>query len=216
MAIIRKTGKIHTGLTEASIQDLLYWWTLRKGHRWQVPNAYLYTWESDFLTVTRKGFIHEFEIKVTRSDFKADAQKITKHDIVSTGSRALTEQEQFGLCYSDRNLDRITGERPNYFWYVCPENMITVPELPPYAGLITVAQSTYSGFNQITDVVKSAPRMHKETITMKQIGTILNCIYYRYWRFRRTLSETELLDKEQLHVPGPDNAEAHDTLTIAD
>lgn len=38
-------------------------------------NVYLYNEESDFLSISKDMYTHEFEIKISRSDFKADFKK---------------------------------------------------------------------------------------------------------------------------------------------
>lgn len=38
-------------------------------------NSFVYKWESDFLTIDRYGTTREFEIKVSKSDFKQDSKK---------------------------------------------------------------------------------------------------------------------------------------------
>ena len=45
------------------------------GHEWITPNALLYAWESDLITVSPEGLVCEVEIKVSRSDLKHDLRK---------------------------------------------------------------------------------------------------------------------------------------------
>lgn len=74
--------------------------------------------EMDVMSV-RSGKLYEYEVKVSRQDFIADRKK-KKH--LHTGER--------GLLVPEWN--------PNFFYYVCPEDMIRVNEIPGYAGLYYV------------------------------------------------------------------------------
>ena len=44
-------------------------------HEWITPNAILYDWESDLLTVTPDGQVCEVEIKISRADLEQDLVK---------------------------------------------------------------------------------------------------------------------------------------------
>ena len=120
-------------MNEELIQNNLYRWCYRKGHIHIVPNVYIFDWESDFLSITRSLYSHEYEIKITKSDFKQDIRKRKKHEILSNGCyepdktenlfiKISRERETFSHPIIDRLTfdDKITGTRPNYFWYVCP------------------------------------------------------------------------------------------------
>ena len=179
-----KTAKI----TEAEIQYFLYL-HFSSGRQYGIPNIYLYEWESDFLSVTRAGRVHEYEIKISKADFNADAVKVEKHQIMETGVRNLNKYEQ--SCFDDGEKygfdipsfisskmtadKKMTGKRPNYFWYVCPEGIITEP--PSYAGLIY--------YSYCLKIIKEAPLLHKEKITQGMERKILTSFYYRYWQLRR-------------------------------
>lgn len=49
-------------------------------HKYKFTNAYYFENESDFLSFMPNGYCYEIEIKISRSDFKADFKKI-KHNI---------------------------------------------------------------------------------------------------------------------------------------
>ena len=174
-------------MNEAAIQDFLQRHFF-SGRQYGIPNIYLYSWESDFLSVTRAGRVHEYEIKVTKADFAADAGKVEKHQILENGHRDLNGYER--LCLEDQEkrgweipgfmADKMTadkrmpGKRPNFFWYVCPENIIT--DVPGYAGLIYC--------KPYLRIVKTAPLLHKDKITADMEKKILTSFYYRYWKIR--------------------------------
>ena len=48
-------------------------------HKYQLSNSFIYSEESDFFSVTGAGYAQEVEIKISRSDFKADFKK-RKHE----------------------------------------------------------------------------------------------------------------------------------------
>lgn len=110
---------------ERFIQKAIYKWVTKRGDKLFAPNIYYYKWESDMLTLDSKGRLHEFEIKISYGDFKADFKK-QKHTLFT---------KLRGGVYTLRK-NRIRGyNSPNFFWYVCPPNMIKPSEIPLYAGL---------------------------------------------------------------------------------
>lgn len=85
------------------------------GAKYMVPNMCYCLGEADMFLVQRNDYSHEFEVKISRSDFLADKKKKKKH------------------C----NLQFPLGgmKTPNKFSYVVPKDMIKVEEVPDYAGL---------------------------------------------------------------------------------
>jgi hypothetical protein len=79
-------------------------------------NNLLYSSEADVLSVLKSGYISEFEVKISRSDFLADAKK---------------EKWKFFE-------NKIEEGIPNYFYYACPDNLISKEEIQDFAGLIYV------------------------------------------------------------------------------
>lgn len=98
--------------TEARIQKLIF---EEYGKRaLVVPNLYFRNcpYESDAVVIMKSGLSYEYEIKCSRADFKRefkDTNKIMKHR--HTSGRAA---ERY---------------RPNYFYYICPEDLIRPDEL---------------------------------------------------------------------------------------
>jgi hypothetical protein len=131
--------------------------------------------------------MHEYEIKISKSDFRADSGKTEKHQIIETGFRELNNYER-GVIEScekyGENIPRyikiaennkVPGRRPNYFWYVCPTEITDT--VPVYAGLIHC--------KPYLKIVKPAPLLHKEKITTAMEKKILASFYHRYWKIRR-------------------------------
>jgi hypothetical protein len=128
--------------------------------RYKLANAFIFKhdWESDFFVQKQNGYAYEFEVKISRSDFFCDKKKVDKHLILDTG--------MFGL---ERH-----ALRPNKFFYVVPEGLVNVNEVPKYAGLMYVPENIYGGIA----TVKEAPFLHKETL---DFSSVLCPKFYNYW-----------------------------------
>jgi len=100
-------------MTEKEIIKALVCWLDPVKYPFQMANAYFYGWECDYWAMDPHGITREFEIKVTRSDFKGDAKK-PKHENTANGA--------------------------NYFYYVTPANLVKAEEVPRDYGLIWVAE----------------------------------------------------------------------------
>lgn len=172
-------------MNEYDIQDALHIHCFQQ--QYCIPNIYLYTWESDFISVTKAGYVHEYEIKTSRSDFKADFKfKTMKHEGLREGCRKPQQWEKYYLdrepedipefIKSKTTLDgNIHVRRPNYFWYVCPKGIIS--DVPAYAGLIY--------FDGYFREIKKAPLLHKDKITPHQEHRIINSFRFKYWNLRK-------------------------------
>lgn len=124
----------------------------------RIANCYFFEWESDFFTLTSSGYSVEVEVKVSKADFKKDfTHKQDKHRIFS-------KRNKHAVClkhgWSTSTITPIKfvnpkEKLPNKFYYACPPNLISVGEVPEYAGLLYV--NKYGS----CDVVKQAPFLHK-------------------------------------------------------
>ena len=115
----------------------------QKGHSPISTHASVYgLQECDVISISKSDYIYEYEVKISRSDFKADFKK-PKHNLITEKKFIKeTKKETFYLV-------------PNYFYFVVPENLITVEEIPEYAGLMYVNEK--GGY----DIIKKAPIIHK-------------------------------------------------------
>jgi len=97
---------------------------IKKGNHVAENFNYFFPGELDVISVAKSGYVSELEVKVSRSDFNADAKKRKWHFY----NWAL----QYPLSQS--------CQTPNYFTYVCPvingKAIISESELKPYMGLI--------------------------------------------------------------------------------
>lgn len=155
-------------LTEKLIIAALMQWEMEYGNKQVVlPNATaVYRWEADLLAITKAYYVHEYEVKLSLADFKADFRKKVKHKILDGG-------------YS--------WFKPNYFWYAVGFDL-DVALLPPYAGLLTI---TINGDKISINTVKVAPRLHTKKLHDKARNSLARWLsyklkneYYSAYKFR--------------------------------
>jgi hypothetical protein len=194
-------------LTEQSIQQRLNHFFA--SYKYKADGLYVFSWESDKLIWTKSGYIYEFEIKISRSDFKNDFKhKKEKHIVLaSTIARDKAKEIQMSLFeqkeqdhpnhWSRESLERYYGDidamakgkrMPNYFYYAVPTGMLEPDEVPPYAGLIYI-DSEYRYVKQSYRIVKEAPQLHKTKYTDAELN-LGEKFYYNWQTALRNLSES--------------------------
>ena len=128
---------------------------------YRTENLNVFAWESDSLAITKSKYAYEFEIKISRADFKNDFKhKKVKHQMLE-GTYQLFGDEFLG------NGKMSLTDKPNYFYYVVPENLISVDEIPNYAGLIYIVprySSNGEPYWYDAKIIKVAPKIHNEKI----------------------------------------------------
>jgi hypothetical protein len=147
-------------MNESDAQKIIYRdFAKQKRHVLAVPNckALYPRGESDLISVTEAGLVHEFEIKTSKSDFERDFRdKSFKHEVLE--EQAPTE----GKC------------TPNYFWFAMPRNVCKEVEVPEYAGKMCVSSSG-------CEVRKDASRRHSDHITDRARKYLERGVTVRYW-----------------------------------
>lgn len=153
-------------------------------HEWITPNAMLYAWESDLLTVTRSSMVHEFEIKCTRADLLQDLKKPKHSQGQLLHGHFLDKPKGQGWTIPESKEDdrkragAIVCRRPNYFSFAMPCEIfrkLAHGTLPTYAGIYTVDE--YGRVRQ-----EHAPRqLHREAISNEDLLALARRIHYRYW-----------------------------------
>lgn len=166
-----------TKLTEKIIQKRLN--SFLATWKYNVDGLYVFPWESDKLIWTKAGLIYEFEIKISRADYKADFKhKPEKHLLLNSllpdNKSKYIEGELFNQLKKkqQKKFPRISladthlkyryppdTPTPNYFYYAVPEGMLEPEEIPPYAGLIYIAEE--KGVGTGVYIVREAPKLHK-------------------------------------------------------
>lgn len=173
-----------TALTEGSIQDLLEnYFSLHSRDSYLARNIFVFDWESDYFLINKRGYTTEIEIKISKSDFKRDFEKVAKHSTIKTGS--CTKETWGGLKTIDSK-----GRRPNRFYYCMPDGLVPESEIPEYAGLIYIKKDSYIDKYYVT-IIKDAPLIHKEKFNYDKI---LMVKFYYYWK--NSIREIEKLTKK--------------------
>lgn len=168
--------------TEKEIQVLLNDdFCLKKKHEVTVPNITTCHefWEADLLSMTKSGFVHEFEIKTTRSDWSKEKRII--ENMADDGCklrRAQSLSKQF--CYGED-----LGISPNYFWLCAPSGVIREDEIPEYAGVIEVYEFRKK---QRIKIMKNAPLLHHGKASDKMMFSMLRSMNYKYWNQKRKVA----------------------------
>ena len=149
-------------------------WVQKTGGDIVIPNYYHGIYEMDVFKLTSSGYIHEFEIKISKSDYMADFKKNDfkkelKHDKISQGKRS------------------------NKFFFVVPEGLLSKEDIPNHAGLILYTK--YKTFK----IIKPAPLLHKNLFTdYKSLATSLS---YREMIWRRRLNYIRTVGKRSSNLP---------------
>ena len=149
--------------TEEYIQKKLDGFFAESTKKYVLENLYVFSWESDKLIETRSGLFYEFEIKISRSDFKNDFKKKDKHIILEGGKTHLPIFETLNPIYQkmyEKNYVVSNFKKPNYFYYAVPDGLITVDEVPEYAGLIYIIPDDGEYHFTWFRIAKQAPKLH--------------------------------------------------------
>jgi hypothetical protein len=141
-----------------------------------LPNSYMDDWfECDILELSKTGLTTEYELKTSLSDFKNDAKK-GKIIFERDESGWINKKRDVGQKY--RMLENKDPKCPNYFYYVCPEDLLKVEDIPKFAGLIYVGPKTadYIGFR--VKYIRKAKKIHSEK-NPKILEAMLKKFFYR-------------------------------------
>lgn len=149
-------------------------------------------WECDLMEVRPSGYMCEYEIKVSRADFKADAKKQA-----SLGWWA----HKHGIKGKLKHKQLAAGDPsgPVQFWYVVPRGLVDVEEVPPFAGLIEVSEhgsGAWAARGYITERErKEAPRLHSTKLDPKVISHARGVCY---WRLQKTMAQNWRLGRVEV------------------
>jgi hypothetical protein len=107
------------------IQKALIGFIRGNGYEIVIPNFHLNGgWEMDLCRITPAGVVYEYEIKISRADYFQDFKK--GYD--SFGGHVVKNKHDL-LKWGELDVNR--------FFFVLPEGLVKLDELPSYAGLIT-------------------------------------------------------------------------------
>jgi hypothetical protein len=165
-------------LTERVVQNALFW-MMRSSHHSICPNFTPHRWyENDIFAITKSGYWHEFEIKLTKADFKADANKRPPSWRTGIGQTPATKHELIAAKHP-------TG--PNRFYYVLPAGVVDDADVPEWAGIMRVTNGPTRAWITRT---RQAPWLHKNQVRDELIQQVKGVFYYRLWseRTRETIT----------------------------
>jgi len=168
--------------------------------KYEMDGVFIFDWESDKFIETRSGYIYEFEVKVSKSDFKNDFKHKEDKHLILEGKRTdgdeylpkyyrlIEENRKRGgewavnefKKYADKSPHyKVSGhKRPNFFYYCTPPDMITKEDVPSYAGLLYINE-----YGTIR-IIKKAPRLHPDKLTDGELG-LGEKFYYHMDNWRR-------------------------------
>lgn len=148
--------------------------------KFKVPNTQLlFSGEQDWVEITRANYAWEYEIKLTRADFKKDFDKtsllrvedgrytsVKKHDVLSGRIKILR------------------GVIPRRFYFVAPRGIIDVDKVPDYAGLIVAQPCSGEGYRTCRlQTIKEAPTLqHGTKLDDKHFQSLLRTFSFRFFR----------------------------------
>lgn len=152
----------------------------------QLPNCYYqHDSEADLFAIRKSGFCDEFEVKISRSDFLADAKKVVQYRQPVSGEYGYLKER---APYNKPKLDALSsGElKINYFWYVVPEGLITIEEVPTFAGLIQICVGLKG--KKYLETLQTPKRLHKNKLSDEFKYKTAKKAVFRYWDLRAKLA----------------------------
>ncbi|MFA6058936.1 MAG: hypothetical protein WC756_12110 [Taibaiella sp.] len=194
-------------MTVSDIKKALHWRFANFDYELSESYIFKHDWESDFFVISKSGYAYEVEIKLTRSDYRADFKKqkhlifsnikkshyiinnglgLRDRDYVKNGDGQYVLQE-LGPHTRIEIIDNSKVIAPNKFYYAVPEGLIAPSEVPAYSGLIYV-------HGHYCTVVKEAPFLHKRKLDLQ--STLLKKFYYECIRHRITIENFNRKNKE--------------------
>ena len=146
-----------------------------------IPNLYIAgsLYESDVVKITRSGYIYEFEIKTSRSDFFNDFKKAgtvtKKHDKLKSGE-----------------------SHANYFTFVYPKGLVKESEVPIYCGILEYNESSYSKF----DWVRFPKRLNTVSYYSNSMNILklIHTITARHIAYRIKINQYRTNEKNQARI----------------
>ncbi len=200
-------------MTAHQIQDALWCDLGNRGHDSVAPNYTPFRWwECDIFSVTKKGFFVEHEIKLSVSDFRADARKARSHvvrDLLGAPVRDEKNWIKTEMLSKHARLEMNDVNGPSNFYFVVPKDMISVEEIPTWAGLVYAYHPMESGWDETSkldesrvclSVQKRAPRLHNSPVNPKVLDHLRKILCWRYWNARMSMRRKEIIADPSFEV----------------
>lgn len=169
-------------MTEAEMQDRLALFVSQQSDLLMVPNVgALGTGVRDLLRVTKDGRVWEYEIKISKADYRRDTGKLAHVYMQSAW-------QKLGDLFSEPVRTKGVGKGylfcPHRFYYAVPEGLLEGEEVPEYAGIIEVGQ--------FVQQVRPAKLLHEESTPKRTLHYLMRGQRLRYWQSRRDLADSKL------------------------
>lgn len=146
------------------------------GNEILIPNFYVGSWEMDLFRQLNSGYISEYEIKISRADFRNDFKKSTE-DIKYNREEKKVERTNFRTKHELMAKGEYVA---NKFFFVVPYGMVQPNEVPEYAGLIYYRDDTnYLRF----ETVKPAKFIHRKKSEIP-LDSLIKSLCYREFNMR--------------------------------
>lgn len=172
-------------MNERIVQDCIFA-LFRPSYETLLPNYTPRNWfECDVFGVTKAGYFHEFEIKRTLSDFRADAHKACRHLQRVNGRWTHVESPQT----KHEKLACRSADGPCQFWYVLPAGLVPECDVPEWAGLREFNPKIQQAYCGAIKTVRKAPSLHRQKIDAKIVEHARGVCYWRFWTERRNYSD---------------------------
>lgn len=142
----------------------------QRGYEIIIPNFYVGRWEMDLFRLLPNGYLWEYEIKTSRADFLNDFKK--SYDNWYTGE-----------VVNKHHMIRTRQYPANRFVFVVPDGMVSVDEVPDYAGLIY-----YQGDGFALNHVKEPMLLHKTKHYQNKWQELAKSLSFREINLRLKLS----------------------------
>ena len=117
-----------------------------------IPNFYFGFYEMDVFRLTPSGFVTEYEIKTSRSDFKNDFKKSRTVSF----SKKLDDNTE---VFKHEEIEK-GSYKSNRFFFIVPEGLVKPEEVPNNCGLIYYKKYEGTTFGRFT-TVKPAKMIHR-------------------------------------------------------
>jgi hypothetical protein len=137
--------------------------------------------EFDLLGVRKSGYLDEVEVKLSKSDFKADFKKDVMQEVKTTSLNGCVT-----TSYEARNKHKMMeyGKGlPNYFYFLTLKDIVDLEDIPDYAGWVE-AECEWNKRTKkwyITLAERKKPKLlHKDKASDDLVAMVYKKGYYRY------------------------------------
>ena len=131
----------------------------------RVHDFFGYHSESDVIAINSGGYLVEFEIKLTNTDFNKDKEK-----------RIYANKQ-----YRNKHEYYKTGGAASRFYFVAPQGVLDKSDIPNWAGFIEIKEKHYS--DNVTCLISEnkrvAEQLNKRKATDKEISKLLRLLSFK-------------------------------------